>query len=749
MKNKLTVLAILVLFITGMSFAQVTTPTVTAPLHNAVGVSIVPTFSWSSGGTYVIEVSTSATSWIAPDLVYTSTVAVASGHTIPEASKLSNGVTYYWRAVAGAGTGTFTTVLSAMPYLSYPSNGAILSGTTTIFSWNTGVAGLKYYLQIALDAAFTLSVPGIGSVDAANTTNTYYSFNNNVFANGTPYYWRVIAKNIAGTVVYNFSNTWQFSTPGLPTPYASYPTGNVSIYNNPPSLYWYLDSYVPQVTEFDVRYSSTSAIACQAVVSGNAVDATDGYFSTSSTSWFTTIPFALTPGATYYWQVASKAGTSVSTFSTVSSFSVYGSSTFLICYPSYPTSGTTVASQPTFYWYANAYAPILYYQLQISTGTGAGFAGGIIGALTKTNLTSNSYTYTAGESANFVAGTTYYWRVSGGYASGVFGPFSAEGNFVYPTSSSSTVSVATPYPVAPTAGSVVNVTNPTLSWYAYSTEPLQFRVTWATNPALNGGTGTFVTAVGTSGWINSTSFILGGLTAGATYYWQAQSRLATTPASTSAWSTVAWFTTAAGSASVVPLAGSPINGTPINNTNATLSWILPTKSTSSLKYEVQYSKKADFSDAVSVRDLDKPNVEVKNLDKDAVYYWRASSTTNSGITSSYSAPTSFSTGATVTAIGNREQVPTQFELSQNYPNPFNPSTVISYQLPTSSFVTLKVYDMLGREVKTLVSKETAAGKYSVDWNGDDSYGNKVATGAYVYRLTAGDFISVKKMLLIK
>ncbi|MDP3582955.1 MAG: FlgD immunoglobulin-like domain containing protein, partial [Ignavibacteria bacterium] len=192
-----------------------------------------------------------------------------------------------------------------------------------------------------------------------------------------------------------------------------------------------------------------------------------------------------------------------------------------------------------------------------------------------------------------------------------------------------------------------------------------------------------------------------------------------------------------------------INGTPINNSNATLSWILPTKSTSTLKYEVQYSKKADFSDAVSLKNLDKPNVEVKNLDKDAVYYWRASSTTNSGLTSNYSAPTSFSTGSTVTAIENKEVLPTQFELSQNYPNPFNPTTVISYQLPANSFVTLKVYDMLGREVKTLVSQETAAGKYSVDWNGDDSYGNKVATGAYVYRIIAGDFISVKKMLLIK
>jgi flagellar hook assembly protein FlgD len=57
--------------------------------------------------------------------------------------------------------------------------------------------------------------------------------------------------------------------------------------------------------------------------------------------------------------------------------------------------------------------------------------------------------------------------------------------------------------------------------------------------------------------------------------------------------------------------------------------------------------------------------------------------------------------------------------------------------------------MLGREIKTLVSKENAAGNYSIEWNGDDNFGNKVSTGAYIYRITAGDFVAVKKMLLIK
>ena len=744
MKNKLTVLALLLLIISTINFAQITTPTVTAPLQNAVGVSILPTFSWSSGGTYIIEVSTSSTSWIAPDLVYTSTGAVATDHTIPEASRLSNGVIYYWRAVGGAGTSTFTTVSSAQPYLNNPTNGAILSGASTTLSWATGTTGLSYVVQIAPSTDPTFLAPG-GFLLNISTTNSYYSVLNTLFVQGGTYYWRVIAKNVAGTVVYNYSNIWQFSMPGLPTSIASYPTGNVTIYNNPPTLYWYPTSYNPKVTEYLVHYKNASGIGTDGTLI--AASATEGCFTTTSTNPYTIIPFSLTAGTRYYWRVAAYDGSSDKTlltnWSPEESFTIYGSVSFAICYPTFPTSGTSVSGTPTFYWYSSVYSPVLFYKLEIDDA--ANFGGGVL--ITKSDISSGSYTLTTTEAALLTSGNTYYWRVSASFSSGgTYGPVSTNGSFVY-SSSSTTVSIATPYPSSPTSGTVVGVTNPTLIWSVYSVDPLQFRVTWATNPAINSGTGTFTTAAGTSGWMTSNSFILGGLTAGATYYWQVQARLATTSVE-GGWSTVAWFTTAAGSASIVPLAGSPVNGTPINNTSATLSWILPTQSTSTLKYEVQYSQQADFGNAITVSDLDKPSLEVNNLDQNSVYYWRASSKTSGGISSSYSAPTSFNTGS-ATAVEGEEELPTQFELSQNYPNPFNPTTVISFQLSAGSFVTLKVYDMLGREIKTLANSQMNAGKYNLNWNGEDNYGSKVASGAYIYRITAGSFISTRKMVLIK
>jgi poly(3-hydroxybutyrate) depolymerase len=93
---------------------------------------------------------------------------------------------------------------------------------------------------------------------------------------------------------------------------------------------------------------------------------------------------------------------------------------------------------------------------------------------------------------------------------------------------------------------------------------------------------------------------------------------------------------------------------------------------------------------------------------------------------------------------NTNSNPTNFSLSQNYPNPFNPKTVIGYQLPVSSNVTLKVYDLLGREVATLVDEYKPAGSYNATF-----YAGSLSSGVYLYKLTAGDFIQTKKLILMK
>jgi hypothetical protein len=102
------------------------------------------------------------------------------------------------------------------------------------------------------------------------------------------------------------------------------------------------------------------------------------------------------------------------------------------------------------------------------------------------------------------------------------------------------------------------------------------------------------------------------------------------------------------------------------------------------------------------------------------------------------------TGVPEGPLAGEGAVPTVYNLSQNYPNPFNPSTTIEFSLPKASSVELKVYTTLGQEVATLVQETMSAGRHTVSFNA-----GRLASGLYFYRISAGDFNSVRKMMLVK
>jgi hypothetical protein len=116
--------------------------------------------------------------------------------------------------------------------------------------------------------------------------------------------------------------------------------------------------------------------------------------------------------------------------------------------------------------------------------------------------------------------------------------------------------------------------------------------------------------------------------------------------------------------------------------------------------------------------------------------------------------------ASITGVSARNgEVPAVFNLSQNYPNPFlsgaksrfagNPTTTIRYSLPKPAHTIVKVYDLLGTRVRTLVNSLQNAGEHSVTWDGRDDQAKTVASGVYFYRLEAGDFGAQKKMVLLR
>jgi hypothetical protein len=96
------------------------------------------------------------------------------------------------------------------------------------------------------------------------------------------------------------------------------------------------------------------------------------------------------------------------------------------------------------------------------------------------------------------------------------------------------------------------------------------------------------------------------------------------------------------------------------------------------------------------------------------------------------------------AVGNSDGAPKEFALHQNFPNPFNPSTLIKYQLPFATHVTLKLFDMLGREVTTLVDETKPAGEYATRLDA-----RSLSSGVYFYRMSAGSFTDSKKLVLLK
>jgi hypothetical protein len=126
------------------------------------------------------------------------------------------------------------------------------------------------------------------------------------------------------------------------------------------------------------------------------------------------------------------------------------------------------------------------------------------------------------------------------------------------------------------------------------------------------------------------------------------------------------------------------------------------------------------------------------------YYWHVRAIDTAGISSYSNNPVSYFTTSAVDGINEMGGIPKEFALLQNYPNPFNPSTIIKYDLPKSQMVSLKIYNILGQQVATLVNTFQSAGYYSVNFNA-----SHLSSGVYFYMLRTDSFNSIHKMLLLK
>ena len=690
-------------------------PTLISPVDFAAGVSIEPEFTWNAVATadsYTLEVAT--------DQSFNNIVASHSGITTTNytVTGLANNTQYYWRVSATNAGGTsgwsnawtFTTTSEIIPVLSWPIGGAqVYTTSPQLFWWSMAQ---NYDLLYSTDPTMS------GATVISNISATNYTLSG--LANGTVYYWQVRAKTSIGAIA-GYSAIESFETPaavlpGVPIP--SWPVGGATVYTTSPTLYWYLNGN-PLGLTYEVEYT-TGALTGTPTATGITLQ----NYALSG----------LTEGATYNWQVRSTDGTNYSAWSVQESFTVYSSTpTAVSVIPLWPVDGTEVyTTSPFLYWYLESYASGLTYEVEYS-------AGALTGTPTLTGIT-NLFVQLSGLTNE----ATYNWQVRSNNGTSASAWSSPETFVVHAGTSGPIV----PTPSWPVGGAVEYDLTPTLYWYVGGNSTgFEYEVLYSTSSVTSGGV--LQNATTSTGWISSSYVDLPTLTPGAVYYWQVRSRLASDPAQVSAYSNVENFATAASTAPVMLIPGSPTGNVTIKTDSPTLSWILPTSSESELTYEMEIADNPEMTNAQKYDNLDEPFYALSGLKAGTNYFWRVKSKNAEGVSSQFSDVGSFKVDDDLTGVNDESVIPSVFTVSQNYPNPFNPSTTIEFALPEASFVSIRIYNMLGQEVKTLVSSDFNAGTYRTVWNGTDNSGNKIASGTYIYRVTAENHIATRKLILLK
>ena len=653
---------------------------------------------------------------------------------------LTQGTQYYWRIVlfnnsnevmGYSSVKTFTTSggASVTVTTSYPTGGATVYTNPPTLYWyvNQYAPGITYVVRYSL-ANTTNSNGALSSLpdSLAATSNLYKAFSS-ALSSGTTYWWQVSARYGGSVGAWTTPTSFVTNSSGtLITPTPSYPTGGVTVYTIAPTLYWYLNGNSTSLT-YNIQTKK---------------DAGSWITAASNVSTFYYALSGLTPGSTYQWKVQSDNNGSTSggesAWSTPETFIVSGGVTSSSTVATWPVSNPTMYTQkPTLSWYLDGSSlGVTGYKVKYSTSseTWSSFPGGSPSA-TKGEVTLSGVSTTYWTSTvNLTYGQNYFWAVASwdGTTAGTYstGSFTIAGG-------ASAGSVVLSNPIG---GVTVNTKSPTLYWYfTGSTLGITgYQVAYSDNGGLTSWN--YVTTT-------STFKALSGLTAGATYTWKVSPSWdggSTYPS----YSSTTTFVVDPSATTIVPIVGGPNNVT-INTSAAEVSWVIPTAPQGKLTYELVFADNAEMNNAQTITTTDVYS-EVSSLQANKNYYWKVRSVSDNGAYSSYSNIGTFKTDDQITAVGgDKEITPTEYKLSQNYPNPFNPSTIIEYSLPEASYVSMKIYNVLGREVRTLVNGSQNAGNYQTQWNGLDNAGNKVATGMYIYRITAGNYVATKKMLLLK
>lgn len=270
-------------------------------------------------------------------------------------------------------------------------------------------------------------------------------------------------------------------------------------------------------------------------------------------------------------------------------------------------------------------------------------------------------------------------------------------------------------------------------------QPSTLNVGWGASPLASsyhlqlGTDSLFSTVVVNDSSVADTFKIVAGLSGQVAYYWRVRARNA---GGTSAFSGVSNFRTGF---PVVPALVSPANFATDVSLTPSLVW---NQGAGALSYRVQLATSFDFASIVKDSSgLVDSSFAVGQLQLATIYFWRVNAANALG-TSPWSEIWRFRT--ILTSVEQIAGLPTEYGLTQNYPNPFNSITSILFSLPEHAKASLRVYDLLGREVATLIDDTLSPGEYRARFDASN-----LSSGVYFYRLTAGSYVAIKKMSLLK
>jgi photosystem II stability/assembly factor-like uncharacterized protein len=588
------------------------------------------------------------------------------------------------------------------PQLTAPVNGAVNVSVTALLDWDSIVTAKTYQVQIDEDSTYASPV-----LDSMLIVNSRLNVPPGRLLNNTRYYWRVRGESAGGIGPWSFSNNFRTivaipNAPGLTLPFNG--ASNVSL---TPLFDWDstspADSYTLQAA-LDTSFSNPAVF-----ISG----ITQSFLNLTSPQ--------LQNNFRYHWRVSATNIAGTGAWSTVHNF------TTVLGMPAAPglllpvNFATGVSLTPLLDWVEDISA--LSYQVQVSQDS---TFGSVLWDTSGFNI--SQVNVRSGLLTNV---QTYFWRVRTTNPIGT-GPWAQPFRFT-----TLLAPPAAPQLVDPPDGSSDVSTTPTLNWdsvqYAAS-----FRVQLSTDSTFA------TTLINAAGLTFSQYNVPGGVLNNNTrYFWRVN---ASNNAGTGPYSQVWDFNTVISPPVAAPTLLAPTNGATNQPLNLTLDWNDVFGTTG---YKLLISNDSLFNTSLLDTTITASQFTVPAglLSGSSVYFWRVRGFNIGGF-----GPWSVTWRFTTQIIGIEpisEIIPSAYMLYDNFPNPFNPETSINFDIPSvsgNSGVTTKlvIYDLTGQVIAVPVDSELRPGKYSIKWNAEN-----YASGVYFYRLSAGRFYGIKKMVVVK